>query len=443
MNHLYLSQLIFNRPLAISERKLDTILGVLGPHFEGRVLPRVDAGEQTFLGRTEETNSYEGLAVISVLGSLVNRTFGMEAWSGLETYHDIRGQLAQAMSDPGTTGIVLDFDSCGGDVSGCFDLVDAIHSASQQKPILALVDENCFSAAYALASAANRIVLPRTGAVGSVGVLAVHMDQSAMDEQDGLKYTFIKAGERKDELNPHAPLKSEARARLQGEVDRVYDIFIQTVAKYRGLSAENVRETQAGIFFGQEAKDAGLVDAIQSREDGIGQFMEDVQQRSKPSVSFYGIDMMPKLGATQQGDNDMGKTDIVKPIESNTSTPAAAAQQSTAPAQEPATQPEVQAAVPPQPKVEGMPDQAARSYMAEISQLCQLAGKPQLASKFIEKGIAAHTVRTTLLEHRAAEDEALEIVGQVPLAPAQGSQVTMESSSDIYARWQNQMAGRS
>ncbi|TOL42864.1 serine peptidase, partial [Vibrio parahaemolyticus] len=71
-------------------------------------------------------------------------------------------------------GICLDIDSPGGEVAGCFDLVDLIYELRGKKPIYAILSENAYSAAYAIASAADKIYVPRTGGVGSVGVIVIH-----------------------------------------------------------------------------------------------------------------------------------------------------------------------------------------------------------------------------------------------------------------------------
>jgi ClpP class serine protease len=86
-----------------------------------------------------------------------------------------------------------------------------------------------------------------------------------------VRYTTVFAGARKNDLNPHAPLSDEAFAGLQAEVDRVYYLFVTTVAQHRGLAPERVRATEAGLFFGPEAIAAGLTDALGTREDALAQ----------------------------------------------------------------------------------------------------------------------------------------------------------------------------
>jgi hypothetical protein len=122
--------------------------------------------------------------------------------------------------------------SAGGEVGGLFDLVDRIHAirAASGKPIWAIAAEAALSAAYAIASAADRIYVTQTGEAGSIGVVAVHVDESGADAQDGLAWTFIHAGARKVDGNPHQPLSDHARADLQADVDLMYGRFVAVVA---------------------------------------------------------------------------------------------------------------------------------------------------------------------------------------------------------------------
>jgi ClpP class serine protease len=129
---------------------------------------------------------------------------------GGTSYDSIREEFQAALADPSVGAIVFDIDSPGGEVSGCFDLVDEIFNARGIKPISAIVNEMAYSAAYAIASAADKVILPRTGGVGSVGVICVHMDQSQYDANVGVKFTPIFAGSHKGDFTPHAPLSTSA-----------------------------------------------------------------------------------------------------------------------------------------------------------------------------------------------------------------------------------------
>src|SRR5262249_52192305 len=135
----------------------------------------------------------ERIAVVSVIGTLVSRSGYLDAASGLLSYGDIGEAIAAAMADPTIRGIVLDVDSSGGEVGGLFDLVDNIRAikAVGEKPLWAVANECALSAAYAIASAADRVYVTRTGEIGSIGVVAVHIDESGADAKAGIGWTFV------------------------------------------------------------------------------------------------------------------------------------------------------------------------------------------------------------------------------------------------------------
>ena len=116
---------------------------------------------------------------------MVQKLGSLRPYSGMTGYDGIRQSFLTAISDPEVSGICLDIDSPGGEVAGCFDLVDEIYHARGSKPIHAILTENAYSAAYAIASAADRIHVPRTGGVGSVGVIVIHCDWSQRIKEDG------------------------------------------------------------------------------------------------------------------------------------------------------------------------------------------------------------------------------------------------------------------
>ncbi|MDO3549868.1 S49 family peptidase, partial [Ralstonia pseudosolanacearum] len=264
----HLATRLFGVPLAIDRPKLDVILSVLGPRvgLAGLAPP----GDYTPRS-SSPANQNPQIAVIPIHGTLVRRTVGLEAESGLASYTAIGEQLDAALADPGIAAILLDVDSPGGESGGVFDLADRIRAAGAIKPVWAVANDMAFSAAYALACAASRVVVSRTGGVGSIGVIAMHVDQSVKDAKDGVRYTAVFAGARKNDLNPHEPITDEAQAQLQAEVSRIYGLFVATVARYRGVTAEEVSATEAGLFFGQDAVTAGLADAVGTFDDALAQ----------------------------------------------------------------------------------------------------------------------------------------------------------------------------
>ncbi len=369
---------VFDAPLLIARAKLDTILGVLMPRLQGNALP---------FGASPDTRDYEitnGIAIIPIVGTLVRRTVGLEAQSGLTSYGCIAEWLDAALEDNAVKGILLDIDSPGGEAGGVFDLADKIFAARKIKPIWAVANDDAFSAAYAIAAAAERIYLSRTGGVGSIGVIAVHLDQSEAEADAGLKYTAIYAGDRKNDLSPHEPLSDPARAQLQAEVDRVYELFVTTVARMRGLELTAIKATEAALYFGDQSIAVGLADRIGTMGDALSDFTKKVARSASP------LNRTLKRKEIPMTENNQPVEDVDPEMES---IPDLAA---------------LKADLKEEAKTEIM------AYVAEVTELCQLAGASDKAAAFIAKAVPAAEVRKALLETRAAKADATAIAGQIP-----------------------------
>ena len=378
----HLATRLFGVPLAIHRPKLDVILSVLG-HRVGLTELAAPTGF-TPPARAAPSQTPK-VAVIPIHGTLVRRTVGLEAESGLTSYASLAAQLDAALASPEVAAILLDIDSPGGESSGVFDLADRIRAATQVKPVWAVANDMAFSAAYALASAATKVFVSRTGGVGSIGVIAMHVDQSVKDAQDGVRYTAVFAGDRKNDLNPHQPISDQAHAQLQAEVNRIYGLFVETVSRHRRLDPSAVRDTEAGLFFGQAAVGIGLADAIGTFDDALAQLLESLSP--SPVVSALGASLHLQ---TEFSMND--RTD-----------PAA---------------PDGKAADP-----AGYPVQAASAVPAmsmadalEIAQTCTLAGRTDLIAGFLEAQASPAQVRSQLLAAQA--DASPEIVSRIdPQSP--------------------------
>lgn len=270
MKHLtHIAERVLNRPLLIEANKLDVILSVLGPRIGiETTTPTVSA--ERIEKRDIYSVSQSGVAVIDIQGTLVNRlASGVDAVSGLTSYEEISAALSEAVADASVRGIMLRLQSGGGEASGVPDLAARVDAASKAKPVWAAVDDYAYSAAYWIASAANRIYTTITGGTGSIGVIARHIDQSAAMDKGGIKVTAVYAGAKKNQLSPFEPLSEDARTDLQDYVDSIYGTFVADIAKNRRMAKSAVRGTEAGIFHGQKAVDAGLADRIGTFADAM------------------------------------------------------------------------------------------------------------------------------------------------------------------------------
>lgn len=179
-------------------------------------------------------------------------------------YEYIRQALERGMDDHDVKRIALRVNSPGGMVAGCFTLADEIYEMRGTKPIVAVLDEHAYSAAYALASACETIIAPKTGGAGSIGVVSTHLDVSERNKGLGVQITYVHAGKHKVDGNPNEPLKDSVKARMQERVNDTYDMFVSMVARNRGIDEGSVRKTEAMTFTAREAVENGLIDMIET-----------------------------------------------------------------------------------------------------------------------------------------------------------------------------------
>jgi len=353
-----------NTPLALhSDLGAAMIEAWLRPESASVLDLKSEAGAESGLLQRVKSESGTVTAVLDISGALVSRPVGM--CSPL-SYVDIREAFMQALNDDSISHIVLRIDSPGGEVAGLFDLADTIYQARDQKSITAVVDDMACSAAFAIASSAHQVLLSRTGVVGSVGVVSYHIDQSAYNARAGVKVEYIFAGEHKVDGNPNAPLAHNVRERFQAEVDELYEMFVQMVARNRNLDAMAVRATEAGTFRGQKAVEMGFADSVVAFADFMTQHLE-TGEAWRP----LRIEQTEKM--TQQ-DTRPQATD-----EANDDNEAA-----------PVAEPEAKAS-----------DKAAQASL--IRALCAAAGVADAAEDFIAAGISVEQVRADLMDLAATD----------------------------------------
>ena len=222
-------------------------------------VPRVDPHDP-------ENTAYRvdgGVAVCSIVGELVNRGAYLGASSGLVSYEGVQEQVRLAGQDADAHSIVVDLSSPGGEAYGMVDTAKSLKTLANGKPIIAVVNSLAASAAYGLACGADEIVIGESGMVGSIGVVILHMDQSAALDGMGLRATFIHAGDKKVLGNSFETLSDAALEHLQSKVDEVMTGFVDLVASARpNLNAEEIYNFEADTFYGQKAVDVGLADRI-------------------------------------------------------------------------------------------------------------------------------------------------------------------------------------
>jgi len=389
---------IFGPPLLIAPAKLDKML--LGLHAalqqRGSLIPEQGFNLPDFRGlafdaaeNTPRPRGYaisKGVALVPIHGVLVRRAGQITADSTeLQSYEAIATVIRTARADTRVSGILLDIDSPGGEAGGVFDLAREIRAGSASKPIWAIANDDALSAAYVLASAASRVFTTETAALGSLGVVALHADMSAFDAAEGIKYTYVYRGAHKIDANPHEPLSDDAQATIQAEVDRLYSKLVDTVALHRGIDRKAIRATEAGIYFGENAKGQRLADKVGTIDEAHAALVAHTSKRGA------------RMDTTEQQ-------------------PVPAAETPAAPTP-PADSNVIQLRV----------DEARATFQAaakEIGALCALAKHPELAAGFIAEGLSITAVMQKLQVAQAADAEKASIV------PIDTSERTNASAAD-------------
>jgi ClpP class serine protease len=434
MHHTQIAQRVFNTPLMVDPAKALAFLTGLGPRITGREISvdglQITAEDQASATLPAQASLFgddltnrqarnggqpfavvDGIAVIEIAGTLVHRGAWIGQSSGLTSYEGIAAQLQAALADPAIRGIALDIDSFGGEVADAFDLADRVRAARQVKPVQAFVADHALSAAYALASQADRIILPRTGAVGSIGVVAMHSDMSGSLDQKGIAVTLIHAGARKVDANPYRPLPEAVRDRIAGELEDLRQLFAETIAKGRGgrLDTSQALSTEAAVFRGEAAVFAGLADEV-----------------ADPVTAFRAFAAAPRGTSTPKGKGLM-----------MTTAPEDHAQLPAAPAAVTPQEPAPPAAVaPPQTTAVAMSPEAIRSEAAEVAQVCAQAARLGVqidAADAVAKGVKPEALRAKVLADLAARSDAAGIIATAPAAGTKESPIVTAAKKSAAA----------
>ena len=458
MKHLtHVASRFINCPLMIHPPKLEVIIKAIGPRLGidpdaiwARRVP-MDA-TATLMARYMEAGGerdyavIDGIAVIPVQGVLLKKESFMSAWSGCSSYEQIQRQVAGAVDDGGVRAILLDIDSPGGETAGCFDLADYIYSVRGIKPVYAVANDIALSAAYAIASSASRVFLNRTGAVGSVGVYALHVDQSGFDKELGAKYTYVFAGERKVDGNPHQPLSERARADIQDEVDREYGIFTETVARNRKVGTKDIVATQAAVVWADNALPL-LADQVGIFDDAMNELR---QLLGGASVTYTaagaatltkGESAMAQIeseatAAKKDGESEEKKTKK-KPDPVDAKPPA---EDDDMTGDKPKDECKKKAAGVAVITGEPLQSMRAESDIQAIAALCKMAGQPEKAAEFLTRKNAAGQylsvaeVSEALTAARVAESESRMISSHVNPNSGAGGVQELEAQAVSFAR---------
>jgi protease IV len=206
---------------------------------------------------TGKDMSSQHTAVVEIKGEI---GAGAEASSDL-----LIPALRAAFEDDAALAVVLLINSPGGSPVQAGMLNDEIIRLKEKhkKPVYAVVEESCASAAYYIAVAADEIFVDKASIVGSIGVLMDSFGFTGLMEKLGVERRLMTAGDNKGFLDPFSPQTEKQRAFAQQMLNQIHTQFIDTVKKGRGKKLKETPEMFSGLFWsGQQAIELGLADSL-------------------------------------------------------------------------------------------------------------------------------------------------------------------------------------
>lgn len=276
-------QRLFNTPLMLREDKCEVLAAALLDHFGVAKMDRLDSSTLGVVEMRQEIAAYsmggqqdrgnapyaliDGVAILPIRNFLAQRT--SHDWGWVTGYNQVERKLEWAMADSEVRAILLDVDSPGGEVSGCFDLARKIAEYSSRnggKPIVGAVNEQACSAAYALISGADEIYMPESGTAGSIGVWTMLVDLTRALDQDGLSVTIIRAGDRKARGGPYEKADKKTVEKLISFVEATRQNFAALVAENRRIPIDDVLAQEGDWYHGDETLSQRLIDGFGSFE---------------------------------------------------------------------------------------------------------------------------------------------------------------------------------
>lgn len=214
-------------------------------------------------GSPATSPSFPHTALVTIVGEISSDT---EA-----SAENVMSSMRTALEDPGSRALVLLINSPGGSPVQAGLINDEITRlrALHNKPIYAVVEESCASAAYYIAAATDQIFVDKASLVGSIGVLMDGFGFTGLMDKLGVERRLMTAGENKGFLDPFSPQTAPQRVHAQAMLDQIHKQFIDVVKKGRGDRLKDSPGLFSGLFWsGQQAVDLGLADSLGS-VDGV------------------------------------------------------------------------------------------------------------------------------------------------------------------------------
>jgi len=287
--HRLAMEKIYNKPLLIVQESLVPILDYLENRTSSVTSEQVEASlVEQGLSRSEKMLT-DDLAVIPITGSLTYESNFLSALCGLTSYESLVNDVSEAL-DMGIKTIVFRADSGGGEAFAMMSSADMIRDMVDKSggKIITYVDGMAASACYGLIAISDEVVMHPDSQAGSIGVVIQLMNNSEKLKKDGYKRKFITSADSKVPFDEEGEFKEDFLDELKEYVDEIHVKFVNHVAKYRPISAEQINGLKAKVFSAKKSLSLGLADKIMDHaefQSYLENIVEDKQEQNMP-LSF-------------------------------------------------------------------------------------------------------------------------------------------------------------
>lgn len=287
-----LTQRLLNEPQLITHAQYAAVADYLNLRNSADAIEELSKLQSAYAEQslTKKEKEYEsaGVGVLNISGALSHKASIMEALcGGASSYQSITKVYESMVADSSINTIVLDIDSGGGEARGCFDFAQHLRAKKGDKKLIARTDSLAASAAYAIASVADEVIISRDADVGSIGVISQLVNYSGKLEKEGVSVETFTAGKGKDIGNPTREMTESEMEWIQSRIDELYSDFVSHVAEMRNLDQDFIIETLgAATFRGQDAVDKGLADKVMTNDEFATYLLESKEEDQTYSQSY-------------------------------------------------------------------------------------------------------------------------------------------------------------
>ena len=213
------------------------------------------------------------MAVLRIEGTIVDgRSGGLPVKPPIEVPllgDDRAGDLTVVQAarlvaaDKRAAAVVLYVNSRGGSATASEAMRQALNAIAARKPLVVAMGPVAASGGYWVSTPGSWIVARPGTLTGSIGVLTGKVVTGGMWSKLMFNRETVAFGEHAAIESDAKPYTDEERQIVRGQIDRIYKVFLDIVAKARNTTPEEVHPIAAGrVWTGRQAFERKLVDEL-------------------------------------------------------------------------------------------------------------------------------------------------------------------------------------